>query len=53
VFTLDSHLNLLKSLGVRKKFPWVEFVVDIDRKVHQVKCKVCSIIDGKEKLLTP
>jgi hypothetical protein len=27
--------------------------VDVDGKVHQVKYKICSKIEGKEKLLTP
>jgi hypothetical protein len=26
-------------------------VVDVDGKVHQVRCKVCNKIEGKEKLL--
>ncbi len=33
------------------KLPQVEFVVGVDGKVHQVKCKVCSKIQGKEELL--
>jgi len=28
-------------------------VVDAHGKVHKVKCKVCTKIDGKEKLLAP
>ncbi len=27
--------------------------MDVHGKVHQVRCKVCSIIEGKEKLLAP
>jgi hypothetical protein len=28
-------------------------MVDVDEKVHQVKYKICSKIEGKEKLLAP
>jgi hypothetical protein len=31
------------------KLPWVEFVVDVDGKVHKVRCTVCNIIEGKKK----
>jgi len=30
------------------KLPWVEFVVGVDGKVHQGKCKVCIQIKGKK-----
>jgi hypothetical protein len=33
------------------KLPWAKSLVDVDGKVHQVKSKVCSNIEGKEKLL--
>jgi transposase len=33
------------------KLPWVEYVVGVDGKVHQVKCKVCSKIEECDKLL--
>jgi hypothetical protein len=35
------------------KLPWVEFVVDEQGKVHLVKCKVCSKINGKDKMFAP
>ncbi len=35
------------------KLPWVEFVVDEQGKVHLVRYKVCSKIDGKDKMLAP
>ncbi len=33
------------------KFPWVKIMVDEHGKVHQVRCKVYTKIDGKQKLL--
>ncbi len=33
------------------KLPYVKFVVGVDGKVHHVKCKVCSKIEGCNKLL--
>jgi hypothetical protein len=33
------------------KFPWIKFVLGSNGKVVQVQCKVCSLIDGKNKLL--
>ncbi len=35
------------------KLPWVEFVVDEQGKVHLLRCKVCSKIDGKDKMIAP
>ncbi len=35
------------------KQPWVKFVVDEQRKLHLVRCKFCSKIDGKDKMLAP
>jgi len=35
------------------KLPWAEYVVDEQWKVHEVKCKVYTKIEGKEKLLAP
>jgi hypothetical protein len=48
-----------KAYGMNKQFqdiwaiklPWVEFVMCSNGKVVQVWCKVCSFIDGKDKLL--
>jgi hypothetical protein len=28
-------------------------MVDVNGKMHQVRCKVCNKIEGKEKLLAP
>jgi len=33
------------------KLPWTKFVLGSNGKVVQVQCKVCSLIDGKDKLL--
>jgi hypothetical protein len=33
------------------KFPWAKSVMGSNDKVVQVRCKVCSFIDGKDKLL--
>jgi hypothetical protein len=33
------------------KLPWLEFVMDEHRKVHQIICKVHTKIEGKEKLM--
>jgi hypothetical protein len=33
------------------KLPWVNSMVDAHGKVHPVRCKVCTKIKGKEKLL--
>ncbi len=33
------------------KLPWVKSVLSSNGKVVQVWCKVCSLIDGKYKLL--
>jgi hypothetical protein len=35
------------------KLPWVEFVVDEQGKVHLMRCKVCSKINGKDKMFSP
>lgn len=32
-------------------FPWVELVMDLCEKVHQIRSKVCMEIKGKEKLM--
>jgi hypothetical protein len=33
------------------RFSWVELVVDLASKIHMVCCKVCSLVEGKEKIL--
>jgi hypothetical protein len=33
------------------KFPWAKFVVDEQGKVHQVRCKVYTKIEGKQTWL--
>ncbi len=35
------------------KLSWLEFVMDEQRKVHQIICKVRTKIKGKEKLMAP
>jgi hypothetical protein len=35
------------------KLPWAEAVMGIDGKVSQVRCKVCSFVERREKLLVP
>jgi hypothetical protein len=35
------------------KFPWAKSIVDAHEKEHQVRCKVCTKIERKEKLLDP
>jgi hypothetical protein len=35
------------------KLPWVESVVGDDGKVHQVRCLVCTKIEGRNKLFVP
>jgi hypothetical protein len=33
------------------KLPWAELVPNAHGKVHQIKCKVCTKVMNKEKLL--
>jgi hypothetical protein len=33
------------------QFPWVEHVVDSPSKTHMVHCKVCSLVEGKDKII--
>ncbi len=35
------------------KLPWAEVMVGCDGKLIMVHCKVCSKIEGREKLLVP
>jgi hypothetical protein len=35
------------------QFPWDEPVVDRTSKTHMVHCKVCSLVEGKDKILNP
>jgi hypothetical protein len=34
-----------------EKLPLIVSMVDLNKKGHQVKCKTCTNIEGKEKLL--
>ncbi len=33
------------------KFPWAKLMVNPNGKVQQVRCKICSIVEDREKLL--
>jgi hypothetical protein len=35
------------------KLPWAKSVLGNDGRVHQVRCLVCTKIEGRDKLLTP
>ncbi len=35
------------------QFPWVEPVVDPLSKTHMVHCKLCSLVEGKDKIISP
>jgi hypothetical protein len=35
------------------KFPWVELIINLKGKLQMVHCKVCTQMEGKEKLLYP
>jgi len=35
------------------KLPWTESIMGVDGKITQVKCKMCIIIEGRNKLLVP
>jgi hypothetical protein len=35
------------------KLPWAEAVVGVDGRIMQVRCKVCSDVERREKLLVP
>lgn len=35
------------------KLPWAKSILSSNGKVVQVECKVCSLIEGKDKLLVP
>jgi hypothetical protein len=32
------------------KFPWVEHVMDLEGKLQIMHCKMCIVVEGKEKL---
>jgi hypothetical protein len=50
-----------KSYDLMRKFqlewavrlPWSESVLSSDGRLHMVKCRSCSFVEGKEKLLAP
>ncbi len=33
------------------KFHWVELVINLEGKLQMVRCKMCTQMEGKEKLL--
>jgi hypothetical protein len=33
--------------------PWVESILDEKGDIHYVGCKICTFVEGKQKLLTP
>jgi hypothetical protein len=35
------------------KLPWIKLAANACGEVHQVKCKVCTKIKGKEKVVLP
>jgi hypothetical protein len=35
------------------KFPLIELVINLEGKLQMVHCKVCTQMEGKEKLLNP
>jgi len=35
------------------RLPWAESVLGLDGQVRQVRCKVCTDVEGREKLLVP
>jgi hypothetical protein len=35
------------------KCPWAEPVVGVDGRITQVRCKICTDVEGREKLLVP
>jgi len=35
------------------KLPWVESIVNEISNLHQVRCAICTNIEGKENLLMP
>lgn len=34
-----------------KKLPWAELFVGLDDNLHIIKCKICSEVEGKDKLI--
>jgi hypothetical protein len=35
------------------QFPWVELVVNPTSKIHMMRCKVCYLVEGKDKIMNP
>jgi len=33
------------------QFPWVEPIVDLTSKIHMVRCKICFLVEGNQKLI--
>ncbi len=60
---LFGHIQINKKKGEKHnihqvfkdqlatKFPWVENVMGCERKLQIVHCKMCIVVEGKEKLL--
>jgi hypothetical protein len=46
-YEMNMHVQDIWAI----KFPWAESIMGSKGKVIQVWCKVCSLIDGKDKLL--
>jgi len=58
-----TQKNLLKKMLYERtkkfqnvsttKLPWVKFIIDDKGLIHQVMCKICTYVEGKEKLIVP
>ena len=54
---LPTPVGTFSEFGVQDvwatKLPYVESVVASGSNIHQVCCRVCSVVEGKNKLLVP
>jgi hypothetical protein len=41
------------QLEWQARLPWAEGVLSEDGKLHMVRCRTCTTVDGQEKLLAP
>ncbi len=48
---MEWELNWIFQEVWATKLPWVEAMVGCDGKLNMVRCKICSELDEKEKLL--
>jgi hypothetical protein len=48
---VGGQLHVLGALVVR--FCWLKLVCGVDGKMKMVKCKVCFVVEGREKFLMP